>query len=323
MTHKAKIVVTGVSSFIGCHIAVHLASLHHTVVGTISNGRDSYSSIRSDRLNAAAAANVRLAQLDITDSSALKRFVETEKPEVWVHHAGYVKDYEGFNYDLRKGNEINVLPLAPLFEALSLNGCRGVVVTGTQSEYGSSDSPLGEDEACWPSSAYGLSKLTETIRVGQLAAQYGLPARIARIFIPFGPLDSPAKLLPSVIASLASDRAVALTSCEQQRDYCYIDDLVKGYELLIDDLDRGPLFDIFNLCSGTAIALKELLFRIARIQGGDLKLLQFGRLPMRAGEAMVCCGSNAKARQVLGWQPRSLEDGLRSYIRQLQIKEKP
>lgn len=317
MSLKGKVVVTGVSSFIGCHIASYLSQQQYEVVGTISAEESSYSGIRRERLRAASAADVRLERLDLTNTDELLRFVETEQPDVWVQHAGYVLDYDSWNYDLTAGHHINVMPLETLYKALSGVHCKGVVITGTQSEYGDTANASGEEDACWPNTAYGLSKLTGTVRARQLAQQYAIRTRVARIFIPFGVLDSPKKLMPSVVRSLAAGLPVELTACEQQRDYCSIDDLVSGYGALIRHLDDELLFEVFNLCSGNPLSLKQLLLEMADTLQADRQLLQFGKLPMRPGEAAVCYGSNEKARQLLGWKPQPLRSSLKRYIDQM------
>ena len=61
------------------------------------------------------------------------------------------------------------------------------------------------------------------------------------------------------------------------------------------------LIDIFNICSGNAAKLKDLLLMIASELGSSHDLLKFGARQMRAGEALVSHGSNKKAIEILGW----------------------
>ena len=69
---------------------------------------------------------------------------------------------------------------------------------------------------------------------------------------------------------------------------------MNGYYKLLEDLTKKG-FDIFNLCSGEAIELKELLVIIASAMGKEISLLNFGALKMRAGEPLISYGNNEKA----------------------------
>jgi len=288
------------------------------VVGTVSADPSGYDGIRGARLAESSAAGVRLERLELTDAQAVSSFIVRERPQFWLQHAGYVKDYDTPHYNLVKGNNVNVAALEGIYRALAAVGAKGIIVTGSMSEYGELGTACTESDACWPNTAYGLMKLAETIRARQLAIQYGIMTRVARIFIPFGALDSPAKLLPGTLAALQEGRPIDLTPCEQQRDFCAIEDIVVGYERLVADLHRRDvLFDLFNLCSGVATELKELLVLLADKLGADSSLLRFSRLPMRPGETPICFGSNEKAKRLLGWSPGSLDDRLEAYVREM------
>ncbi|MEK6626148.1 MAG: NAD(P)-dependent oxidoreductase, partial [Bdellovibrionota bacterium] len=194
---------------------------------------------------------------------------------------------------------------------------RGVVVTGTGTEYSDSDVAHEEDELCLPVTPYGLSKLMETQCTAQLANFYKLKTRVARIFIPYGPMDHPQKLFPTVIQSLRDDKKIELSPCEQERDFLYIDDLMSGYQGLMKHIESSEqIFEIFNLSSGEATSLKKLLLTIAENLDVPASLLQFGAKTMRPGEAMRQYGDNQKAKRQLKWQPRSLEEGVKLFLQE-------
>lgn len=313
---RETVVVTGVSSFIGVHVASTLAKAGYNVVGTTSKPISTYETIRRHRIMAAGNAGVELRLLDITNSEDVRAFILGEKPYAWIQHAGFAENYAGLDYDIERGHAINIAPLTTLYSALSMTGCHGVVITGSMAEYSDSSGEKAciEEDACWPSTPYGLSKLAETIRARQLAYQFGLKTRVARVFIPYGPMDAPGKLLPSVIEALRMNRKVDLSSGEQKRDFIHVADLAKGYVALLKDLNRDSLFELFNLCSGEGHTVREVLLTISDLLQADSGLLRFGRRPLRPGEAPVCFGSDAKARSLLDWRPRVIEEGLRAYV---------
>jgi len=176
-------------------------------------------------------------------------------------------------------------------------------------EYSDTNKPCQESDACLPDTPYGQSKLKESLTALEMADKFGIPTRIARLFIPFGPLDEPNKLIYYVLDRLRNEASVDLSPCKQKRDFIYIDDVVEAYCLLIKDLDRGGS-DIFNICSGQAISVEDVVNWIAEKVGASKSLLNFGARTMREGEQMTSYGSNDKAREILGWQPGEVQVGI-------------
>lgn len=301
------VVIIGASSFVGAHLVRAFAAAGWRVLATHSRALEDYDGIQRQRLDAVAGL-ARFARLDIRDGAAVAALVAAEKPAVWVHHGGYATDYGSPDYPLMDSLSVNVSPLAALYPALAQVGC-GVLVSGSSMEYGASDSANREDEACWPDTPYGLSKLAETLVARQLSLRYGVPTRVARIYLPFGPQDNPRKLMSQVVEGLATGRKVPLSPCRQRRDFMGVGDLARGFLALAGDLSRGG-FDVFNLCSGQPTMLADLLLALAGRMGADRELLDFGAIPMRPGESEISYGDNAKAARLLNWQAGPLNAAL-------------
>jgi len=315
---RKKAVVTGVSSFIGMHLAQTLAQQSYRVVGTFSRDALEYDSLHKARFDVLSSAGVVLRKLDLTKVESIRELINNELPKIWVHHAGWAEHYTSLDYDLVRAHEVNVRPLSNLYGMLKECECHGVIVTGSSAEYSNSSTACKEDDLCWPTTPYGLSKLSESIRARQLAIQHNLSTRVVRVFIPFGPIDSSQKLIPSTVVALKEKRPINLSPCEQKRDFIFIEDLIRGYLAVIQDLYREEIFDIFNICSGIALPLKKLLNKLANLLQADPALLNFGKFSMRHGEPDISYGSNKKAEQILGWRPNSLEEGLISYLKTLE-----
>jgi len=305
------VVITGAGSFIGFHLANCFHQNGFSVTGTLFNDCSDVAKARIEKLD---ALGISLKPLDITNEEMLSTFVRNERPDYWIHHAGWAVNYGSVDFDLQQAHLVNTIPLTVLYKSLSETACKGIVVTGTNAEYSDSEQPVLETNICMPDTPYGLSKLSETIRAKQLALQYSLPTRVSRVFIPFGEVDAPQKLIPSVVEALRNRQSIDLSPCGQKRDFLYIDDLAKAYQRLVKDFDRNSLFDIFNICSGEATPLRDLLQKIAKSLHADPSLLKFGARSMRAGEPIISYGSNQKARELLDWNPRPLEEGLVSFL---------
>ena len=307
--------ITGVSSFVGYHLAKFFSNQGAPVIGTISRSFDQYRDLKLQRLQ--NLKNLKLEIVDICDRKIVEQFIGVVRPAFWFHHAGFAEDYSSLNFDLDRAYEVNTRPLEWLYPALKSVNTHGVIVTGTGSEYSDSSLANVENEICLPATPYGLSKLLETQRASQLAHFHKLKTRVARIYIPYGSMENPKKLLSDVVQSLKGRKQIELSPCEQERDFLYIDDLMSGYHGLMRHIESSDqFFEIFNLSSGEATSLKKLLLTIAESLDVPASLLQFGAKTMRPGEAMRQYGDNQKAKRELKWQPRSLEEGVKLFLQE-------
>lgn len=131
----------------------------------------------------------------------------------------------------------------------------------------------------------------------------------------YGAGDDASKFLTHVINScLDNVPELPLTAGEQRRDFIHIDDVVAAYLLLVkNNSGSGQAFQEYDLGSGEAIGLRELVETVLRLTGSKTHL-NFGALPYRDNEVME---SHADIRSLvaLGWSCKvSLADGLRKTI---------
>ena len=302
---KQKIIITGVSSFIGSKLAIFFKKINYEVIGTISKEINSYEGIRLKRIELMQSKDVEILKVDIERNGNLKSLINNNPPDFFIHHAAWTQNMNSSDFDSIKSIKVNVLPLRELYQTLFENSVKGIIITGTNQEYGDQESSCKEDDLCMPTTKYGLSKLAQIITSYQLSMEYNLPTRIARVFNPVGSLDNPQKLIPTMVKRICSNQIMEMSDCNQKRDFIYIGDLIAGYNLLLKDFDR-KLFDIFNLSSGEAISVKDLIVGICSKLEKDADLLYFGAKKMRIGEPMVSYGCNKKAKEILGWNPPSI-----------------
>lgn len=312
--NKSTIIITGVSSFIGFHLAKHYSNTGVSVIGTISKPISDYDGIRAERLNELQRQNVSFEVLDLLDSTKIIDLIKAHKPQVWYHHAAWTQNYGSMEYDLLQAFEVNMQNMDIIYQQLKENGAKGIVLTGSNAEYSNNDNSAKETDFTSPITPYGLAKLTTTLRSYQLAHQFQLPTRVIRVFNPYGAYDAPKKLIPYIIEGLSNNTEIDLSACFQKRDFLFIDDLIVGFDLVTQHLSDPELFEIFNLCSGEATSLKEFLLLIAEGLNADSTLLNFGAKPMRPGEPEISYGSNEKAKTILNWKPRSLREGIKNYL---------
>lgn len=130
----------------------------------------------------------------------------------------------------------------------------------------------------------------------------------------YGAGDDRSKFTTHVIESCRLDQArLALTPGEQRRDFIYIDDVVQAYDVILANHGELGAVDSLNVGSGTTVRMREFVELVRQLTAATTQL-DFGAVPYRTNEAMLCVADTTRLR-ALGWLPRfDLESGLRQTI---------
>jgi UDP-glucose 4-epimerase len=250
-------------------------------------------------------ANVRPHPCSLDVPAQLGECVRAAEPEIVFHLA-----WGGITADRRNAPEqvsSNVRQALAVLEAAHAAGARTFLSVGSQAEYGRVDGIIREDHPAQPETAYGIAKLA----LSQLALKYcelaGMRCVWLRLFSAYGPMDTATHMLPTLIETLLRRERPALTACEQQWDYLYIEDAAEAlYQAAMTPAASG----IFNLSSGSATSLLNVVTRVRDLIDPALPL-GIGEVPYREGHVMHLEGSIERLSAATGWQSRvSLEEGL-------------
>jgi nucleoside-diphosphate-sugar epimerase len=293
--------LAGGSGFLGRHLTTRLLNRGWEVSHLQFAGRRPY----------ATPSSVQIRQADSVDADSIRKALErTVFDAVFILAAAGVDPANRAPALLLAGNLH--LPHA-ILEALREAPPRCIVQTGSCSEYSPVHQGLAltEDAPTLGSDLYGASKAAGSIWALRLAATYGLPLVLLRLFHVYGSGESQYRLISSLFEQLKQGLPVALSPGEQVRDMLYMEDVLDALEASL----RVPPLQIYNLCSSTAVTVAEVARTAARVIGQPESLLQFGALPYRTGELMWLLGDNSRFRQASGWSPRwNLENGMRHML---------
>ena len=177
--------------------------------------------------------------------------------------------------------------------------------------------PLKEEDAypAMPEDGYGWEKLFSERMCRHFEEDFGLACRVARYHNVYGPLGTfaggrekaPAAICRKVIEAKRSGRqAIDIWGDgEQTRSFTYIDDCLKGTQLILESDIREPI----NLGSSELVTINELVDIVEEIAGVKLKR----NYQLDAPKGVNGRNSdNAKIRGFLGWEPAiRLRDGMR------------
>lgn len=133
----------------------------------------------------------------------------------------------------------------------------------------------------------------------------------------YGPNDDPTKFSAYVINSCLSNAPeLRLTKGEQKRDFIYIDDVVSAYMVLLEKMDSfDSSFIEFDVGSGKSVSIREFVETVHRLTASKTHL-DFGALPYREGEVMQS-EADISGLAALGWHCcYNIETGLKQVIDQ-------
>jgi GDP-4-dehydro-6-deoxy-D-mannose reductase len=200
---------------------------------------------------------------------------------------------------------INVRGTHHILQAVErAGGGARVLVPSSALVYGSAAEALTESHPLLPASPYGLSKLAQEMLAAKTCDT--LPVLIPRPFNHFGPRQDPhfvASGFARRIADIEMGRwapQISVGNLEARRDLTDVRDTVRAYQMI---LERGQPGRPYNICSGRAISIRELL---------DL-LIARARVPLevnvdparyRPNDTPLLLGDPARLRDELGWTPR-------------------
>lgn len=295
-----SLLVTGASGFLGAHVAAGAGGRGLNVRAALRAASDR---TRLDRL----ATGVDIVDLDLADRAAdLDRALAGV--DAVIHCAAYGVDYR--QSDFATALEINVSATMRLAQATADAGVRFVHV-GTSYEYGTEDGTLTEDRRLAPTGIYGVTKAAASLALQDLARRTGAPIAVVRPFSMYGPLEGGHKFVPMVMEASREGRAVELTPGHQERDYLYVDDVVSACLDLIA-ADPFPAGEIFNICSGKGVSLRDLAGAAVAAAGGDAGVLHWGAKPYRPAESMRVVGDADKITRAIGWRATTtLQQGMK------------
>jgi GDP-4-dehydro-6-deoxy-D-mannose reductase len=305
-----RVLVTGIGGFVGAHMAGFLHRRQDVEVIGIVKGTEPAP---------LALPAVRVMVADLEDADATDAAIAEARPDRVVHLAA--QSSVRASWDDPVGTfRANVHGLIHVLEALRRREWSPrVLVVGSADEYGcarAEDLPLREDAPLRPASPYAASKVAQ----GFTALQYALSLRMhvirTRTFPHTGPGRSELFAESSFARQAAEIQAgrrpavLSVGNADEVRDITDVRDVVRAYWKL---LERGEPGEVYNVCSGTGVPLREIAARLLALAGVRAEVRVDPAL-LRPADLPALVGDNSRLRRATGWEPRI---GLQQTLRDL------
>lgn len=288
-----RALITGAFGFAGRHLVAHLQSCGDAVLGTLLPGEKK--SVECDS-----------SVLDICDRTACQEVIDRFDPDAVYHLAGiaFGPDAErNFDAALR----VNVGGTFNVLSACARSGRNRKIVHVSSAEVYSrtngDELPINENSRTSPHHHYALSKLMGELVAQRFRFKSSLKIAIIRAFNHIGEgqrYDFVASNFAWQLSQIKKGLlppVIRVGNLDPRRDFSHVKDIVRGYRLAAL---KGE--GVYNLCSGKAVSIQELLDALIEISGVAVRV---ERDPdrVRPAEIPEIRGSFEKARQELGWSP--------------------
>ncbi len=318
-----NLLVTGGAGFVGSHFvrAAHDAGSHVVILDDLSGGP-----------MPVLPKGVTFVRGDIGDRALVSTLLRDHRITAVVHFAGKIQVGESVGKP-ELYFDVNLIRTHALLDVIRAEGPNIFIFSSTAAVYGMPDvTPIVESTPLAPINPYGMSKLGIEHALASYGVAHGLRWAAPRYFNaagahPDGTLreshDPETHLIPLVIDAALGRRGPLTIFGDDYptpdgtciRDYVHVCDLADAHLAAITALAAGTPLGPVNLGSGTGFSVKQVIDTATRVLGRPVPHT-IG--PRRAGDPAILLASNARAREVLGWQPERddlaviLEDAVRS-----------
>ncbi|OGR90222.1 MAG: hypothetical protein A2992_07860 [Elusimicrobia bacterium RIFCSPLOWO2_01_FULL_59_12] len=280
----AKVVITGVSGFIGPHVAEECLHRGWEVVGV-------------DLLpSELCAPRYRFLQEDARGLTPEKlRGVD------YIVHLAFVTNIPNSIQHPIETTRDNIEMTVRLLESATQAGVKKFAFPSTASLFGNNPTPWREDMPPDPIEPYSWQKLSCEYLLQMWTTRYGLPTVTLRLFQVFGENQRKDTAMAAFFRAKKEGKPITLTETTAQssfrtgqRDFVYVKEVAEAFTQALESPKTGH-GEIINVGSGKVTAMEE----IAKAIGSEVIFI-----PRRAFEVERHQADISRAEALLDWHPK-------------------
>lgn len=296
-----KALITGISGFAGSYLAEFLLDKGYEVFGTFYD-KSTFSNIDN------ILDKIEIFEGDLRNYNSLKTIIEKIQPEE-IYHLAAISFVPISLRDSRLTFDTNLYGTLNLYEAIiEIEIAPKILFVGSADEYGivnENNLPIKENCPLNPINPYSISKASADYLSYFYFKNYHLNIIRVRPFNHIGPRQAPDFVCSSFAKQIVEiekgirDPKIMVGNLEVKRDFTDVRDMVRAYWLA---LQRGEMGEVYNISSGRAIQIKELLDNLLELSSKNIEILKDPKR-MRPSDNPVLLGDSAKFRGRSGWGP--------------------
>jgi GDP-4-dehydro-6-deoxy-D-mannose reductase len=297
-----RVLITGVTGFVGSHLADYLVARGDVEVFGTHRWRSRMDNIEH------LVERITLVECDLRDAGGVRRMLRVVHPE-WVFHLA-AQSYVPTSWS-SPGETItgNLTCQLNLFEAIRDLGLPARVhIAGSSEEYGlvhKHEVPIREENPLRPLSPYAVSKVGQDYLAYQYWKSHRLHAVRTRGFNHTGPRRGEVFVTSNFARQIATiekgrrEPVVRVGNLEAMRDFTDVRDMVRGYWLA---LERGEPGEVYNICSGRGYTVRNVLDILLSLTPAQVEVREDPDR-LRPSDVEILLGDCTRFQRTTGWQP--------------------
>lgn len=290
-----KVLITGVSGFIGPHLAEVACSKGWQVIGV-------------DLLD----CDINLPNFTFIKKDVRSLDVEELKGVEYVFHLAFVTNIPNSIQNPLPTTYDNIDMTAHLLDLSKQAGVEKFLFPSTGSLYGDNPTPWREDMSASPMEPYSWQKLSCEYACKTWTERYGLPTVIFRFFQVFGENQRYDTALAAFFRAKKESRPITLTETTAQssfrtaqRDFIYVKEVVAAVVRAAESEKTGG-GEIINIGSGRVATMED----VAKAVGSEVVFIPRRSFEVERHEADI-----TKAEELLDWHPKvDIIEWIKKYI---------
>lgn len=304
---KTKVLITGITGFVGSHLADYLLENHADTVEVYGMKR-----WRSPKENIAHCIDkLKLYDADLRDLGSLLKMLDEIKPDMIFHLAA--QSYVSTSYIAPTDTmENNVVGTTNLLEAIHILKQDPLIHVCSSSEvYGQvrpEDVPITEDCPFRPASPYAASKCGEDMIAFMYHTAYKQRIIRTRMFTHTGPRRGEVFVLSAFTKQIAriekgkQEPVLRVGNLDSVRTWADVRDTVRAYWLM---MQKCPAGEVYNIGGNITMTVRDMLDNLLKITTykGKIEVVVDPKL-LRPADVTLQIPSVEKFKKATGWEPK-------------------
>jgi GDP-4-dehydro-6-deoxy-D-mannose reductase len=301
-----RILITGISGFVGNHLAHHLLE------------ESAEAEVHGTALDAQTIPDTIYHPMNLKDEGDTAELIADVRPDQIYHLAATAVVHRSFDAPWETNNiriQLNVT-----LGCIAAGIAPRMLIVSSGEVYGVDqpvDHPTAEDAPMRPANPYGVSKVTQDMLGLQYFLSHQLPIMRARPFNHIGPGQN----LGFVTADFASQIAKIEAGLQEpimrvgeistERDFTDVRDIVRAYRLIVQ---RGTPGEVYNVAAGRTYSIRHILNTMLSYSSAKIQV-QTNSAGLHSSGVRRSWGDPTRLRQATGWLPRiPIEETLRDVL---------
>lgn len=302
--------ITGGAGFVGSHLCEKYVKEGHNVLcldNFLSGNLNNIKHLLDYR-------NFKLVKGDIRDRDLLDKI--SVGVDTIIHLAAQIHVDRSY-IEPQLTYDINVMGTQNVLEVARFHDIKKVIHASTSEVYGSAIyAPIDEAHPLNAPHPYGASKIAADRMCNAYVHTYGMNIALMRLFNIFGPRQRDlgyGGVISIFIRRIINDvPPIIFGDGKQTRDYTYIDDAVRAYDLALKS--KKNVTEPINFGTGREVTINEIAAKLIKLCGKEKTMKPVHTKP-RIGEVKRLIADASRAKKVYGWTAKvDFDTGLERFV---------